>query len=424
MITTDKLEAGTPLRIVFTSHCYKPAWRVGGPALSVSSLAEALTRRGHTVQVFTAHFNFGEPLDVPVMIPVEMDGVQVRFFPIIRPFKLLLPFVPYLSKAMGFLYSRAMRKALSAAIPSAHLVHTHLPFIYPTLAAAGIAASAQRPLFYHQRGLFDPARLRFRSVKKRLYLQLIERPILKQVTTLVALSESEMANYRSIGATAPCRVIPNGINTSGYRVQARSQTIANNGWSEQDLVVLFMSRLHPIKGADRLLDAFLLVANKHPSAHLVMAGPDEFEMERSLRQRLAGRDLAGRIHFPGMVTGDRKLDLLARADLFGLPSDAEGLSMSMLESLASGTAVLISPGCHFPAAVAAGAGVEVDPAVPTLAEALDELLSRGRAELAQMGRRGRDLVEREYGWDHIAERMEACYQEGLQRFSHRQSPKG
>ena len=72
-----------------------------------------------------------------------------------------------------------------------------------------------------------------------------------------------------------------------------------------------------------------------------------------------------------MVSGSEKLDWLARASLFSLPSAAEGFSMAVLETIASSTAVLLSPGCHFPEVETAGAGriVPQDPAA--LAAALE-----------------------------------------------------
>src|SRR5206468_4081368 len=68
------------LRILFTVHGYKPAWRIGGPIISVSSMAEALARRGHEVIIFTSNSNLDRDLDVPTNRPIDVDGVQVWYF--------------------------------------------------------------------------------------------------------------------------------------------------------------------------------------------------------------------------------------------------------------------------------------------------------------------------------------------------------
>src|SRR5215472_9005324 len=166
------------MRVLFAVHGYKPAWRIGGPILSVSSLAEGLVRRGHEVIVFTSDSNLDETLEVPTERPVEVDGVQVWYFRRWQPLRRVLPGISYVSKSLGFLYCPHMATALDRIVPSVDAVHTHLPFNYPTYAAARAAFNHGKPLFYHQRGVFDPERLRFRSLKKSLYLKLFEIPIL------------------------------------------------------------------------------------------------------------------------------------------------------------------------------------------------------------------------------------------------------
>jgi glycosyltransferase involved in cell wall biosynthesis len=115
-----------------------------------------------------------------------------------------------------------------------------------------------------------------------------------------------------------------------------------------------------------------------------------------------------------MVSGLEKFDLLARADLFCLPSAAEGFSMAVLESLASSTPVLLSPGCHFPEVEKAGAGRIVETNPEAMGDALAELLAEP-ARLQEMGRLGRGFVAREYTWDHITDQLVDAYREGLAR---------
>ena len=402
------------LRILFTVHGYKPAYRIGGPILSVSALAEALVRKGHSVTVFTTNCNMSEDVDVPVDCPQLVEGVEVWYFRRQELLKKMLPFVPYLSKSMGFLYAPAMVSQLNRTVPYMDVVHTHLPFIYPTFAAARAARLHHKPLFYHQRGVFDPARLSFRSLKKRLFLGIIEQPILRSATTVIALTDAEVESYRTLCSSIRCRVIPNGIDVEQYHIQPEHSTILN--LRPEVAVILFLGRLHPIKGADKLIEAFLRVCKQFPDVILVMAGPDEFMIENQFQSMVKQSGLQNRILFPGMVMGEIKRDLLARADLFCLPSDAEGFSMAILEALASETAVMISPGCHFPEVEKADVGkvVEVEP--EAMAKAMIALL-KDRKQLKEMGRKGREFVTRNYSWDTIAREVIDAYQEGIARHS-------
>ena len=122
----------------------------------------------------------------------------------------------------------------------------------------------------------------------------------------------------------------------------------------------------------------------------------------------------GRVIFPGMVQGRLKTTLLARADLFCLPSDAEGFSMAVLEALASSTAVLLSPGCHFPEVEDAGAGRIASTDPTALADALRDMVV-DRQMLNRMGAAGLRLVTEHYTWERITDSMLDVYAEGIGR---------
>lgn len=400
------------MRILYAVHGYKPAARIGGPAVSVPAIAERLVRRGHEVTVVTSDCDLGERLDVPLEREVEVDGVRVWYFRAATAWSSVLPLRD--RAPGGFLYAPAMSAALRRLVPGVDLVHTHLPFIYPTYAAAKAAFVANKPLFYHQRGVLDPERLRYRRLKKRLYLALIERQILRRATMLIALTDREVESYRLLGVKAPCRVVPNGVDLPVPVPEARLQAQARWGLPATAPVVLFLGRLHPLKGTRLLVQAIAAARPALPEVRLVMAGPDEGGELAVLRRLAANLGLQDAVLFPGVVRGEDKHLLLGRADVFCLPSAAEGFSVAVLEALAAGTPVLLTPGCGFPEAQAAGAGRIVDPATGPLAQALLEMLSDARG-LQAMGRAGRGLVERRYSWDRVVDALLEAYREGVAR---------
>ena len=149
------------MRILYVTPGYKPAYRLGGPIWSVAALAEGMAARGHDVTVFTPNGNGDEDLEVPTDRPICVDGVAVRYFKRREPFKHYLPRVKYLSQSIGFLYTPDLVPVLRPMLRSIDIVHTQMPFVYPTQAAARLAIEHGTPLFYSQRGVFGPSHLAF-----------------------------------------------------------------------------------------------------------------------------------------------------------------------------------------------------------------------------------------------------------------------
>jgi glycosyltransferase involved in cell wall biosynthesis len=396
--------------MLYAVPSYKPAYRAGGPILSVAALAEGLVARGHRVVVFTSNSNVDEDLDVPTDCPTLLDGVEVWYFRRSEPLR-LLPFLPYMSRSSGYVYCGKLGAAVRARIGEFDLVHLHMPFVYPTYAVGRAALRSRKPIFYHQRGNYDPERLRFRSVKKRAYIACVERPLMRNAAMLVALTEAERDSYLALGLRTRCRIVPNGIDADAYSSAPTGEFASRFHVGADRLVLLYLARLHPFKGADLLLDAFLRIAGEHPRAVLVFAGHDEWGMESGFRARAEAAGVGGRVLFPGLVSGTLKLDLLARADLLCLPSWGEGFSMAILEALASRTPVLISPGCHFPEVESWGAGWVVERTAERWAEALRAILTHPE-RLPEAGEAGRRLARCNYSWPSVVAQMEHVYQEG------------
>jgi glycosyltransferase involved in cell wall biosynthesis len=400
------------VHILYVSPGYKPAYRLGGPIWSIAALAEGMVARGHQVTVFATNGNGDEDLDVPTDRAVEVDGVNVRYFRREEPFKRYVPWIKYLSQSIGYLYTPDLRPTMQSMLPSIDVVHTQMPFVYPTQAAARLALAGRRPLFYSQRGLFDPSRLQFRAWKKSLYLRLVERPIMRRATGLVALTPEEVMSFNALGVRTPVHLVPNGIDVERFRRNPRPGSLVDLGITQAHQVILFLSRLHEIKGVEIAVDAFIRIAQRHPDAVLVLAGNDEQGLLARLRAQVAAANLSHRVITPGLVTGADKIDLLARADVFVLPSIGEGLSMAILEALASSTPAIISHQCNLPIVGEAGAGAVVARTSDDFAQALDLFLSDAPMR-KEAGERAYRLARDHFGWPPILDRLERIYLNAL-----------
>jgi len=393
------------MRILYVTPAYKPADRMGGPVPVVAAMAEELVRKGYEVKVVTTNANLDVDIDVPLDSPVEVDGVVVHYFRREEPLRKWLPFVPYLSHSMGFVYAPAMKAALQSLVAWSDVVHTHMPFVYPTYAGAHEAFRQGKPLLYHQHGNFLDLRLARRRLKKNVYLALFEKPIMRRSAMLIALTTAERDAFAAICPGIPCEVIPNGVFLPSSVPGAAERVQTWLGIPPSAQVVLFLGRIHEWKGTPELLEAFERIAGNHPTSWLVVAGPDEVGIAERWRSERRGAD---RILFPGVVSGRAKDDLLDRADLFCLPSIAEGFSMATLEAMAHRTALLISPGCNFPEAERAGAAIVVEKSVDHLARAMSQLLA-SLDSMTAMGEAGCRLVEASYSWPAVTDRLTDLY---------------
>lgn len=392
------------MRILHAVYSYKPAFRGGGPIFCIPPVLERLAARGHEVRVVTTNWNLTEPLSVPTDRWVDVEGVLVRYLETRR----LGWQRGRAGSRDGFLYAPEMAELLAGELVRTDVAHTHMAFNYPAYALSRSAFNAGVPYCWTLHGLLSPGYLSHKRLKKQVYLRLVDRPMLSRAARLFALTSQEAIDLHAIDATPSIEIVPNGVEADDFEGKQETARLVDLHLVPSDTVVLFMARLHPFKGVLNLIEAFGRIVGRHPNAVLVIAGPDELGLELQMRARAAELGCAERVRFAGMVEGPRKSALLQRADLFALPSRAEGFSIALLEAMAAHTAILISQGCNFPEAIAAGAGrlTEIDPT--SIAAALGEMIASPHS-LREMGTRGRILVAERYGWEHIAERTEQIY---------------
>ena len=135
----------------------------------------------------------------------------------------------------------------------------------------------------------------------------------------------------------------------------------------------------------------------------------------NLEGSIAGAGLEDRITFTGVLGGPEKRYLLQRADVLVLPSADESFGISVAEAMAVGCPVVVSPDVAIEDVVrSSGAGLVVDRDLSAIAEAVAHIL-REPMTAATMGAAGRRVVDEEFSWDVVGERMEALYGSVLQQ---------
>ncbi len=197
-------------------------------------------------------------------------------------------------------------------------------------------------------------------------------------------------------------VVPYGVDLSQFSPRERG--------SDDSLVVGSVGRLSPEKGLKYLLQAMALVTREEPRVRVLLAGDGP---ERGALERLASR-LGLTVEFAGEVKHERVPDVLARMDVFAMPSTWEGFGVAALEAEAMEVPVVASNIHGIPDVVEDSvSGILVPPKdVDALSRALLRLL-RDAEERRRTGRAGRELVASRYSWTESTRRMEALYDELL-----------
>jgi glycosyltransferase involved in cell wall biosynthesis len=193
-------------------------------------------------------------------------------------------------------------------------------------------------------------------------------------------------------------VIPNGVEVPPEAPRpAPSETLR----------VLFLGRLHPIKGLANLVAACrLLVERGERRFHLTIAGGGDPAFVSELERAVLSGALDDRVTFAGEVPPSEKARWFAAADLFVMPSFTENFGLAIAEALAHGVPVVAGRGTPWERLVDQDAGLWVPNDPESLADAIQAMRSR---PLVEMGARGRAWMERELGWARVATDMIALY---------------
>lgn len=383
------------MRILHIVPTYLPATRYGGPIYSVHGLCKALAALGHDVHVYTTNVDGPYDSAVPLLQPVDLDGVKVWYFP---------------SKQLRRLYwSPSMGRFLKKNIADFEIVHLHSVFLWPTWAAARAARNAGVSYVLSPRGMLVKELIRRKSRwLKTAWIALIERRNIAAAALMHVTSEAEQEELNRFGFRLnSVAVIPNGIDAPREWDKRTISADVAAVIARQPLIV-FLGRIHWVKGIDRLIKSLPLI----PKAHLAIAGNDEEGYLPELQRAADELAVADRITFiPRAVGGSDKEALFAAAKVFVLPSYSENFGNTVPEAMLRGCPVVVTEEVGAADVVRqARAGHVV--AAEGLSDAIAALLDDPLAA-AGMGARGRKWVEQNLQWPSIAEKMTAEYRRVL-----------
>ena len=344
---------GEDMRLIHIVAGLQPG---SGIAMVVSHLCARLAALGHEVVIVT----LGGPLEDAAL---EAQAAGVRIVQ-------MRPAWPH------FLYfSWQMLRQLPALCRNADVVHVHSNWTFPVWWGCRCALKSGKPLVMSPHGCLDPVRLRHAWFKKRL-VGWIDRALLRRAAAVHATSEMERgwvvrflrppSGRKEEGKRGEGKrggepqvggggneegkrvVVPNGVSLRPLSGRKREGKRGGEPKEEGGRMVLYLGRLHPLKGLDMLVEAW---GNLHKAQHqspqpsmehwrLVIAGPDEQGTRAALERQARELGLMESITFAGPVYGGEKERLLDTADLFVLPSRSENFGLVVAEALGAGVPVI------------------------------------------------------------------------------------
>jgi glycosyltransferase involved in cell wall biosynthesis len=348
----------------------------GGPSYSVVRLTESLAERGCDVTL--AALEWG---------PLSRRPIFVKTFPVAAG-----------PRRLGRSPAMARWLTLQARTGEMVLFHNHslwmMPNVYPGLIARRHAVS----YVVSPRGTLSNWAINSGSVVKRLFWPLVQRPSLAALSCWHATSDAEYSDIRACGFRQPVAVIPNGVDLPDLPAKERSDV----------RTLLFLGRIHPIKGLDVLLRAWRATQQRFGEWRLIIAGPDN-DGHLARVQTLASDLKLERVYFVGPLYGRDKWLAYGNSDLFVLPTHSENFGLAVAEALAAGTPVIVTRGAPWQALRKYQAGWWIDIGLEPLIAAFEEAFDLPEERLCWMGNNGRAWMQREFSWNAIGLEMANFY---------------
>ncbi|HEY9693368.1 MAG TPA: glycosyltransferase [Oculatellaceae cyanobacterium] len=370
----------------------------GGPSQAVLAMVKSLREQGIDAEIATTNDNGADLLNVPLHQLIEYQKVPVQFFP---------RFSPAISAVREFAFSGDLTQWLWQHIDDYQLLHIHAIFSYASTMAMAIARLKHIPYIVRPIGQLCEWSLQQSAQKKQIYLNLIEHANIDHSQALHFTSEQEKQETSQLCFKAPNFILPLGLSVPAQLPSARQKLRKLLKIADNQPVILFMSRLHPKKGLNYLIPALAKLTNLPFT--FVLAGSGDTEYETEIDSLLQSTGMQQHTYRCGFVSGEMKQLLLQGADIFALTSHSENFGIAVLEALAAGLPVIVTPGVALASVIKKhqlGYVTELDE--DKIASAIQSLLSDQNV-VKQMSDRARQLILEEYTWEQIAGKLIAVY---------------
>lgn len=362
----------------------------GGSFTVAYELTKYLAKHGHEVTVITTDFELDENL------VKSLEGVEV------------IPFRCQYNVG-NLLLSTSMNNYLQEHITKYDIIHMHNFRTYQNITAHRYAKKYNIPYILQAHG--SATRVIEKKGLKYIYDVFYGNKLLKDASSVVAVSNVEIGQYLKMNVSPEkVIIIPNGIDVNAFRKLPPEGTFREQFNISQNHIILFLGRLHRIKGLDFLIKSFSELITEIPDVILVLAGPDD-GYESECRLLISKLNLSDKVIFPGYLNGTMKLSAYVDADVLVYPSIFEIFGLVPFEAILCGTPVIVTDDCGCGELIReskSGYLVEYGD-VDSLKEKMRTILENPQKDTEFVGN-GKKFIYDNLSWEKIVKKMEENYE--------------
>jgi len=320
------------MKILHVTNFFKPSWEAGGIARVAYEISKNLVKEGHEVTVFTTD-GFKSRLKIIKNKPVDVDGINTYYFRNLSNYltkrNIVIPYyLPFIAR----------RK-----IQDFDVIHIHE---HRTLLAVIVHYYSKKyniPYVLQAHGTL-PNTIGKQNQKK-IFDVLWGNEILKDASKLISVSNTEVDQYLQMNVPIEKMVvIPNGIDIDSLSSLPEKGSFRDRYHINQKHMILYLGRLHKIKGIDFLLRSFGELVKDIDDSVLILAGPDDSYKDKA-KEQIHELGLEKKVIFTGYMGPVDKISAYLDADILVYPSSFEIFGLVPFEAIMSGTPVIVTDDC-------------------------------------------------------------------------------
>ena len=347
------------MKILHVAHFFYPCLSAGG-VVNASYQIARMQARDNSVKVISSdackeRLKFEES-----RYDVDIDGIKVDYFKnISNRFKL----ATMLDTPIGAIFR------IKNQIRDFDVVHVHEHRQTLSIIACYFARRYGIPYVVQAHGSVLP--FFQKEGLKNIFDKVFGFKILHGASKVFALTEVEKEQYLKMGVEEDrIEIVPLGINIEEYSDLPEEGIFREKfNISKDDKLIIFIGRVHEIKGLDLLIDAFKELADSESDVKLAIVGPDDGYMD-ALNLRIAECDLSDKVIVTGPLYKSEKQEALVDCDLFVMPSKYESFTTSGLEAMACGKPLVLTKNNHIHDWVDGSVGLACDDDKMSLKDAM------------------------------------------------------